>query len=300
MPTSHGRLRALGELRDAAPARRLEWRRQKHLNPAATCAVVLYMSAHREPSDAEQRPNMWEELNRPRDDHRRPAPVSPAPSIEFIDEPTGGGESRRAETKASLFSIDPQHLLVVGAALFIGIAFVAVSGLGSSSADEQADATPTTVTTPDRLAAVDDEPSPTPESTVTTSTAPVAEAMAMGLPAALLDSAQSQVFRLYRTALGREPDRSGFEFWSDQVRDGAPLDQLANEFLASAEFQEQFEADSQWDDRAERLLTNAFGAPSDPAVLDEWQARFAGLDGAQLLLAISESDETLAATGTLR
>lgn len=195
--------------------------------------------------------------------------------------------------------IDPQHLLVVGAALFVAVAFFALRGLGGPDIepDTQAatgDAIPT-VTAPEQLAAVDET-----SSTMAPTTSAVQEPMAMGLPAGLLDSAQSQVFRLYRTALGREPDRSGFEFWSDQVRADVPLERLAQEFLASEEYQLQFGAGNSWDERAEQLLYNAFGTSADRAELDAWRGRFRGLDGAALLLAISEADETLVATGTLR
>jgi hypothetical protein len=122
----------------------------------------------------------------------------------------------------------------------------------------------------------------------------------MGLPAALLDGPQSQVFRLYQTALGRDPDREGFAYWSDQIRLGTPIENLANAFLASDEFALQFEAAATREQRIERLLTNAFGPPTDTAQLGQWVERFRGLQGAQLLVAISEADETLAATGTLR
>ncbi len=121
----------------------------------------------------------------------------------------------------------------------------------------------------------------------------------MGLPAALLDGPQSQVFRLYRTALGREPDRNGFAYWSDQVRLGVRIENLANEFIASEEFGVQFDDGAAREERLEQLLTNAFGPPADDFQLEDWLVRFRGLEGAELLLAISEADETLAATGTL-
>lgn len=247
------------------------------------------MASPREIDDDGQRPNMWEELNRPRDDHRR-QPPAPAPTPDApIAEPVGTETS----TDTAPRQIESQHLLLIGAVLFVGVAFFALRGLGSSG--------------PATLAL--DEPSPTtivgtpmtaPLSTATPTTSAAPEAMAMGLPASLLDSEQSQVFRLYRTALGREPDRSGFEFWSNQVRDGVPLEQLADGFLSSEEYQAQFTEGNEWENRVEQLLTNAFGPAADEAELESRRGQFVGLDGAALLLAISEADETLAATGTLR
>lgn len=199
--------------------------------------------------------------------------------------------------------IDPQHLLLVGAALFAVVTFFALRGLGGSGAtavQATGPTVPVAVSAPERLASANPaRPSsrPAPSTTAPTTAAP--QAMAMGLPAALLDSPQSQVFRLYRTALGREPDRNGFAFWSDQVRAGVPLERLAQEFLASEEYVGQFGDETGWDSRVEQLMTNAFGPPDDQAQLDAWRERFRGLDGAALLLAISEADETLAATGTL-
>lgn len=255
-----------------------------------------------EPHDAEQPASMWQELNRPRSEpHRGSRPAATPPSPVVTAPPRIVGERTSADR------IDPQLLLLIGAGLFVAVTFFALSGLGGSG---NVDA-PVTAPTPNGLAAVVDNgksQNTTPTSAPGVATEPQATApttepappMAMGLPASLLDSEQSQVYRLYRAALDREPDRDGFEFWSDQIREGVPLEQLANEFLASAEYQNQFVAGSEWDNRAEQLLTNAFGPAADQAELDVWRERFGGLDGPELLLAISEADETLVATGTLR
>lgn len=273
-----------------------------------------------EPHDAEQPTSMWQELNRPRSEPHRGSGPAAALHDPTAHDPTAPENPSFGQRNSTTDRIDPQHLLLVGAGLFVAVTLFALSGLGGSSSGDGQALTPAAASTPDVLAAVDDDdiatalPTPTPETTVATgeaviaptteavtpTTTQAAQPLAMGLPASLLDTEQSQVYRLYRTALDREPDRSGFEFWSDQVRDGVPLEQLANEFLASAEYQDQFAAGSEWDNRAERLLSNAFGAAADDVELDAWRARFAGLDGADLLLAISEADETLVATGTLR
>jgi hypothetical protein len=196
--------------------------------------------------------------------------------------------------------IDSQHLLLVGAIMFVVVAFFALRGLGGTPAEtdpdgDEAVAAAAIITAPDLLPAIDDT-----STTSAPQSAPEPEPTVMGLPAALLDGPQSQVFRLYQTALGRDPDREGFAYWSDQIRLGTPIENLANAFLASDEFALQFEAAATREQRIERLLTNAFGPPTDTAQLGQWVERFRGLQGAQLLVAISEADETLAATGTLR
>lgn len=193
--------------------------------------------------------------------------------------------------------VDSQHLLLVGGILFIVVTLVALRGLGGSAESSTTAApTPSVAAAPERLPSLDQS---------TTVPAPVASETtngptAMGLPAELLDGPQSSVYRLYRTALGREPDRTGFQYWADQVRAGTPLERLAEEFLASEEFRLQFANATSADERTILLLRNAFGPADDDRQLKAWLGRYRGLEGAALLLAISEADETLAITGTLR
>ena len=308
------------------------------------------MAATGEPTGGEQRPNLWEELNRPRSQRPStppppvpgslpsPGPTSAAASDHVILPPPSsagvpdgavapdlvrestagtegsapaGGDNNEPNTTAPAAAaivmkrIDSQHLLLVGAVMFVVVTFFALRGLGGApsetNAEDDADAA-AVITSPDVLPAIDDTTT-TPEASAPIPVEPVPEpepaATAMGLPAALLDGPQSQVFRLYRTALGREPDRPGFAYWSDQIRLGAPIDTLADNFLDSDEFALQFEAAATNEQRMERLLTNAFGPPADEAQLGQWLERFRDLQGAQLLVAIAEADETLAATGTL-
>ncbi len=254
-------------------------------------------------NSSDQRPNLWEELNRPQPSRdRRPSPPPPPPTPP-TDQTSDAGVHRLdgsgTSAKVLMKGLDSQHLLLVGALLFVVVTLVSLGALGgsgpSSSPTSQPDAIVTT--TPEPLAALDPTTTSAPLAESTTTTA---GPTAMGLPAALLDRPQSQVYRLYRTALGREPDRSGFQYWSDEIRAGTPLETLALQFVASDEFRDQFTEGSSDDERMERLLTNAFG-PADAAVqMRAWLKRYRGLEGAALLLAISEADETLAVTGTLR
>lgn len=244
---------------------------------------------------SKQRPNLWEELNRPRVDEPAPStPTEPEISTLVEDEPTPVPPSPAAVV---MKRIDSQYLLVVGGLLFVVVAVVALRGLGGSSESSTTADTSSPSTVPERLPAIAESttipPAPTsqPEESGPT---------AMGLPARLLDGPQSSVYRLYRTSLGRDPDRAGFQFWADQVRSGTPLERLAEEFLASDEFRLQFADTASADERTLLLIGNAFGPAEDDQQLKAWLGRYRDLQGAALLLAISEADETLAQTGTLR
>ena len=46
-----------------------------------------------------------------------------------------------------------------------------------------------------------------------------------------------EVFRLYETTLGREPDAAGFNFWIGQMNNGMSLQTVEGHFVASPEFQ---------------------------------------------------------------
>lgn len=284
------------------------------LNQSTEDAVSTLVTLHQGSSGTDQTPNLWEELNRPRSERQRatepPPPMAAAPPPPNNADPAAGpeGVSERDVARETLRSIDPQHLLIVAAGLFVIVAALGLSGLGGGNGGAPASTGPA-LAAPEALAEVEitvpTTLAPTlPPAAETSTPAPSTPApsapMAMGLPAELLDSAQSQVYRLYRTALGREPDREGFAFWSDRVRSGVPLERLAREFLASDEYLEQFGDDTGWDARVEHLMTNAFGPATSPALVEARRERFRGLEGEALLVAISEADETLDATGTLR
>jgi hypothetical protein len=306
---------------------------QKDLNPSLLDAVDMTMADPGGHNSNDQRPNLWEELNRPRSSGSRidtpppppPAPTSPAlppppPTIDDAIDALREDGAALSEDGAALSEdgaalsddtptapsnaavamkrVDSQHLLLVGGVLFIIVTIVALRGLGASSNG---------ATTPDEAARVSAAPEPLPsldEPTVTQlAPAPpttTAGPTAMGLPAQLLDGPQSSVYRLYRTALGREPDRTGFQYWADQVRAGTSLETLARQFVASEEFGSQFVEGASADERTALLLGNAFGPPADEGQLRTWLDRYRGVEGAALLLAISEADETVAYTGTLR
>lgn len=269
---------------------------------------------------AEHASNLWEELNRPRAQHRHaPPPPTAADAVRNRADASGIDvvttvRDVSVQVRDALARIDPQHVLLAAAGMFVVVAAFSLSRLGGSGSETAGEMPPA----PGALAIVDvpseidpaaqrppiAEPVVVPPPLPTTPAAPTgadpAPPMAMGLPAELLDGAQSKVYRLYRTALGREPDREGFAFWSDQVRAGVPLERLAREFLASEEYVSQFGGDTGWDARVEQLIANAFGPAASPAEADARRERFRGLDGEALLITISESDETLMATGTLR
>lgn len=308
------RVSYLADSDDSAPSG------QKDLNPRLLGAVDITMAVSGGHNSNDQRPNLWEELNRPRTPGSRidrptpPPPTATSPALppppptadDAID--TVGEDDATLHTDdtpaapstaaVAMKRIDSQHLLLVGGVLFIVVTIVALRGLGGSSGSGTTpeEAVPLSAA-PERLPSLDEQTStpPAPASPTTT-----AGPTAMGLPAQLLDGPQSSVYRLYRTALGREPDRTGFQYWADEVRNGTSLETLARQFVASEEFGVQFVEGSSADERTALLLGNAFGPTDDEGQLRAWLKRYRGLEGAALLLAISEADETLGYTGTLR
>lgn len=105
-----------------------------------------------------------------------------------------------------------------------------------------------------------------------------------------------QAYRLYQAALNRVPDKSGLGFQMKALDNGATLNQLAQNFLNSPEFQTIYGAnlgDSQF---VANLYKNVLHRPPDPAGLDyQLSALASGIDRPQLLVNFSESPENQAA-----
>jgi hypothetical protein len=108
----------------------------------------------------------------------------------------------------------------------------------------------------------------------------------------------AQVTRLYDTVFDRGPDDAGLTFWTNALRAGADLDDLAEVFVASPEFQDRY-GDV---DRAEfvtLLYRNVLDREPDPAGQAFWTDALAsgGSDRADVVLAFSESPEHVAKVG---
>ncbi|MBO1077911.1 SdrD B-like domain-containing protein [Roseomonas haemaphysalidis] len=109
------------------------------------------------------------------------------------------------------------------------------------------------------------------------------------------DSNAAQVFRLYDAALGRTPDQGGLNTWIAQLDSGAPLINLADAFLGSAEFGQRYGNLSN-QDYVTLLYRNVLDRAPDEGGYALWNSVLAaGASRAQVLLSFSESAENKAA-----
>lgn len=106
------------------------------------------------------------------------------------------------------------------------------------------------------------------------------------------DSQAAQVMRLYDAAFNRAPDQSGFEALLDTLENGSlSLQQLANEFINSTEFQSQYAGLSN-QQFVEQLYQFCLNRAGDSGGITTWvNALNGGMSRGEVLLAFSESGE---------
>lgn len=110
------------------------------------------------------------------------------------------------------------------------------------------------------------------------------------------DAPAAQVVRLYRTALGREPDQDGLNFWTARLEHGGRLSDLGVGFLGSPEFQARF-GDPDDAGYVDRLYQNVLGRAADAAGQAYWTQRLqAGASRQDVLAGFSDSAENKAGT----
>jgi hypothetical protein len=108
-----------------------------------------------------------------------------------------------------------------------------------------------------------------------------------------------QVERLYLSALGRSADPLGLHGWTEALRAGHPLAELAQAFVGCAEFQARNPAIDAVS-YVTLLYRNTLGRDPDAGGLADWSAAMqAGSTRADLLERFSESAENYARTATL-
>ena len=109
-------------------------------------------------------------------------------------------------------------------------------------------------------------------------------------------SVPAQVYRLYDTALGRAPDLSGLDNWSEARESGTSLLSVVTGFTNSAEFQQRYGAP----DNAsfvELLYNNALNRASDAAGKQSWLSFLdSGHSRAEVVIGFSESQEHIDST----
>jgi hypothetical protein len=101
-----------------------------------------------------------------------------------------------------------------------------------------------------------------------------------------------QAYRLYQAAFDRTPDQPGVSFWTARLDHGQPLQQVAQEFLNSAEFQEKYGASLSDHAFTNALYENVLDRSADASGLAYWDNAMAqGATRAQMLASFSESAE---------
>ncbi len=106
------------------------------------------------------------------------------------------------------------------------------------------------------------------------------------------DGQAAQVMRLYDAAFNRSPDQSGFEALLDTLENGSlTLQQLADAFIASTEFQSQY-AGLTNQQFVEQLYQFCLNRAGDSGGIQTWtNALNGGMSRGEVLLAFSESSE---------
>lgn len=107
------------------------------------------------------------------------------------------------------------------------------------------------------------------------------------------------VARLYLAALGRLPDRSGLQYWTQRHAAGVPLVKLADQFVRSSEFSRRYGNPSNLG-YIDLLYRNVLGRAADQGGSDYWNRRlsFGVISRAGLVVQLSESNENKTATAT--
>jgi hypothetical protein len=103
----------------------------------------------------------------------------------------------------------------------------------------------------------------------------------------------AEVYRLYEATLNRGSDPEGLAFWVNQMNTGTSLQSVANGFVNSAEFQQQY---GQLSNASfiHLLYENVLHRGADPTGLSFWLGQMSsGQTQAQVVLGFSESTENI-------
>ncbi len=105
------------------------------------------------------------------------------------------------------------------------------------------------------------------------------------------DDYDGQAFRLYMAALDRTPDPSGLANWTNVLRSGADLDDVAHGFVTSAEFESRY-GDLDNSEYVTQLYQNVLNRTPDASGHANWMAHLeSGETREAVLLGFSESTE---------
>lgn len=111
-------------------------------------------------------------------------------------------------------------------------------------------------------------------------------------------SPAAQVTRLYDTVFDRAPDDAGLTFWTNALRVGVGLDDVAELFVASPEFRDRY-GDTGAGEFVNLLYQNVLDREPDPEGQAFWTFNLQSgvLERDDVVLAFSESPEHVAKVG---
>lgn len=107
------------------------------------------------------------------------------------------------------------------------------------------------------------------------------------------------ILRIYLAALGRTPDQTGLEYWTDVNRAGQSLPSIAGYFMESAEFREKFGSpdDQQF---VELVYKNVLDRSADASGTGYWMGLLeAGHSRSEILNGFAQSPEFVAQTAAM-
>lgn len=111
-----------------------------------------------------------------------------------------------------------------------------------------------------------------------------------------IDATAGQAYRLYQAAFDRKPDQGGLSFWVRTLDSNVmTLEQIAGEFLRSAEFKSLYGSGTSDANLLDLLYQNVLNREADIGGRDYWLGQLnAGLTRERLLINFSESAENQA------
>lgn len=111
-----------------------------------------------------------------------------------------------------------------------------------------------------------------------------------------IDGHGGQAYRLYQAAFNRTPDQGGVGFWINALDKGITLKEVAQNFLISAEFTQQYGVGLSDHDFVTNLYTNILHRAPEQGGFDFWiNGLHKGVERAEVLYNFSESVENQAA-----
>jgi len=107
----------------------------------------------------------------------------------------------------------------------------------------------------------------------------------------------STVYRLYQAAFNRKPDLGGLGYWLGALDADATLEQIAESFISSQEFQDLYATSTTNQQFIAKLYNNVLHRTPDAAGLDYWLGAFQrGATKIAVLIEFSESQENKTST----